>query len=155
MDHARGGMTDYRTAYLWLDAGQSWPFLRLRGSETIITNRALCGWLIVVSASVCWAAIMMTSGGMRPMEATIQIERLVEALERTTAIPAATANDVARIIGQPWYDCRHVACSGQLAARNRASRTRLKDLLASKVASNELALNANTKPIATAADVGH
>jgi hypothetical protein len=137
---ARGGTTDYRTSYLWLDAGQSWPFLR--GLETI-TNRALRGWLLVVAACACWAMIMMMTGGTRPVDATVQMERLAEKLERTPAIPAETVAAVARVLGQPSYDCRHVACSAQLADRNGAARARLQKLLADKGPSNALDLSAN------------
>jgi hypothetical protein len=129
-----GGVTDYRTAYLSLDAGQSWPFMR--GSETI-TNRALNGWLIAVAACACWAAILMATGGTRPMDATAQMERLARQLERTTAIPSQTANELARVIGQPGYDCRQVACSAELEQRNLVARTRLEQLLAAAQPSDE------------------
>jgi hypothetical protein len=152
LNHARGGTADYRAAYLWLEARQSWPFLR--GLETI-TNRALCFWLFVVAACACWAMIMMMTDGKRPVEATVQMERLAEKLERTTAIPAATANAVARVLGQPGYDCRYVACSAQLADRNRTARTRLENLLADKGPSNALDLSASEKPRTAAADVRH
>jgi hypothetical protein len=150
--HTRGGTTDYRTTYLWLDAGQSWPFLR--GLETI-TNRALCGWLFAVAACACWAMIMMMTGGTRPVDATVQMERLAEKLERTPAIPAATVTAVARVLGQSSYDCRHVACSAQLADRNGAARARLEKLLADKGPSNALDLSANRKPRPAAAEVEH
>jgi hypothetical protein len=126
-DRSRSGATDYKAEYLWLDAGQSWPFLRR--FETI-SERALCGWLFVVVACSCWALIMMMTDGTRPEEATLQMERLAQKLESTAAIPAATAIAVARAIGQPWYDCRHVACSADLADRNLTVRTRLENLLA-------------------------
>jgi hypothetical protein len=129
LDHARGGNTDYRTAYLWLDAGQSWPFLR---TFTPISDRALCGWLLVVAACCFWAMILTATGSTRTAEATFQMERLAEKLESTTALPAETTNAIARIIGQPWYDCRHVGCSAQLSQRNRTARTRLENLLVSK-----------------------
>jgi hypothetical protein len=150
--HARGGTTDYRATYLWLDAGQSWPFLR--GLETI-TNRALCGWLFAVAACACWAMIMMMAGRTRPVDSTVQMERLAEKLERTPAIPAATVTAVARVLGQPSYDCRHVACSAQLADRNGAARARLEKLLADKGPSNALDLSANRKPRPAAAEVEH
>jgi hypothetical protein len=145
--HARSGPPDDATAYLWLDAGQSWPFLRR--FETI-SERALRTWLFVVAACCCWAMIMMMTDGTRPEEATRQMERLATQLEGTT-IPAATANAVARVIGQPWYDCGHAACSAELADRNRAVRSRLKTLLASK-GPYELERTANTTVRAPAAD---
>jgi len=151
-DHARSGVPDYATAYLWLDAGQSWPFLRRFDT---ISERALRGWLFVVVACCCWAMIMMMTDGTRPEEATSQMERLAAQLETATAIPAATTNAVARVIGQPWYDCRHVACSAELTDRNRAVRSRLKSLLASKGPSDDLERDENKRTRAAAAEVTH
>jgi hypothetical protein len=152
--HAATDVTDdLRTAYVWLDAGLSRP--SYRGLD-MITDRALWGWLIVISACVCWAAILVVTGSrVGPMDATAQMELLAKKLERTPAIPSETASEIARVIGQPWYDCRHVACSAQLADRNRTTRTRLENLLANKGPSNELALNANKKRREAAAEVSH
>jgi hypothetical protein len=118
-DHARA--PDYGTTYLWLDAGQSWPFLR---SFEALSNGALCVWLVVAAACCCWAMIY---GDRRHAteEATVQMERLAEKLESTTAMPTPASNAVARVIGQPWYDCRHVACSAQLTERNHTARENL------------------------------
>jgi hypothetical protein len=66
------------------------------------------------------------------VEATAQMELLAQKLDRATVIPAPTANQLERLIGQPGYDCRHVSCSAELAARNEAARTRLEQLLATK-----------------------
>ena len=89
------------------------------------------------------------------MDATAQMELLAKKLERTPAIPSETASEIARVIGQPRYDCRHVACSAQLADRNRTTRTRLENLLANKGPLNELDLNANNKRREAAAEVRH
>jgi hypothetical protein len=150
-EYARSTAADLRARYLWLDAGQSWPFLR--GLETI-SNRALSAWLFVVAGCVCWAMIMMVAGGgTRPMEATVQMERLAEKLERTTEIPAETAN--ARLIAQPWYDCGHAACGPELSARNQTARTRLENLLADKGSSNALDLSASERPRNATAEARH
>jgi hypothetical protein len=118
----------------------------------MITDRALCGWLIVISVCVCWAAILVVTGSrVGPLDATAQMELLAKKLERTPAIPSETASEIARVIGQPWYDCRLVACSAQLADRNGTTRSRLENLLAS----NELAFNANKKRREAAAEVRH
>jgi hypothetical protein len=151
-DRSLSGVAGHRTAYLWLDAGQSWPFAR--GTETI-SNRALCGWLIVVAACVGWAAIMITTGGMRLAETTAQMELLARKLERTTAIPPETVHELARLIGQPGYDCRQVHCSAELAVRNEAARTRLQQLLASKGPGNGLDVSANRSQRASAAENTH
>ena len=136
------GATDSSTTYLSLEAGQSRLFLS--GSETI-TNRALCGWSIAVAACACWAAILMSTGGTRPAEATARREVLAWKLERTTAIPSQTANELARVIGQPGYDCRQVACSAELEQRNLAARARLQHLLATHQPSDELSATAKRR----------
>jgi hypothetical protein len=145
-EQAPNGCSDFATAYLWLDAGQSWPFIRR--FETI-SNRALCGWLVVVAACCAWAMITMMTDDTRPIEATFQMERLAEKMASTAEIPVATASAIARVLGQSWYDCRYIACSAELADRNRAARTRLQTLLASKGPSN--AADANTSNSRTAA----
>jgi hypothetical protein len=142
-DRSRSGATDHKAKYLWLEAGQSWPFVR--GTETV-SNRALWGSLVVVAACIGWAVILMASGGMRPMEATAQMELLARKLERTPAIPPETASGLTRLIGQPGYDCRQVACSAELAVRNEAARTRLEQILASKGHANGLDLSAKQRP---------
>jgi hypothetical protein len=142
-DHARSGTSDCATRYLWLHAGQARPFV---GKFERISERVLFGWLFVVAACCGWAMSTMITGGTRPEEATLQMERLAAKLEGTTAIPAATANAVARLLGQPWYDCRHVACSAELAHRTEAARGRLQQLLASKGPANDLDPSASRTP---------
>ena len=125
-----GRMYDPTIAYLWLDAGLSRPYFR--GSDTI-SHSALCGWLMAVFACACLAAVLVWADSrMRPMEATAQMERFAENLERVTAIPTKTAREIALVTGQPGYDCNHVACSAQLKERNRAARAKLSSLLAMK-----------------------
>ena len=148
-DRARGVATDHKVEYLRVEAGQSWPFLR--GTETI-SNRRLWGSLIVVAACVGWALIVMASGGMRPMEATAQMELLARKLERTTAIPLETASGLTQLIGQPAYDCRQVACSAELAARNEVARSRLHQLLTNKGRAIAHDLSANQRPRGSADD---
>ena len=80
----------------------------------------------------------MTGSKVGPMNATAQMELLAKKLERTAAIPSETAIEIARVIGQPWYDCGHVACSAQLEERNRSVRAKLSGLLATKERSNDL-----------------
>jgi hypothetical protein len=128
---------DPKTTHVWLDAGLSRPdFRRLN----IITDRALCAWSIVISACVLWAAILVGTGKrIGPMEATAQMELLTRKLERTAGIPPETVSEIARITGQPWYNCGRVTCSAELQQRNSAIRAKLGDLLATKERSNDLA----------------
>jgi hypothetical protein len=99
--------------------------------------------------------MMVAGGGTRPMEATVQMERLAEKLEHTREIPAETANAIARLIAQPWYDCGHAACGTELRARNQTARARLENLLADKGSSNALDLSASEKPRNATAEVRH
>ena len=125
-----GRSYDPTIAYLWLDAGLSRPFFK--GSDTI-SHPALCGWLMAVFACACLAALFAwTDSRMRTTEATAQMERFAESLERVTTISAKTAREIAGVIGQPWYDCSHVTCSAHLKERNRAARAKVTSLLAMK-----------------------
>ena len=134
-----GSMYDPTIAYLWLDAGLSRPFFR--GSDTI-SHPALCGWLMAVFACACLAAVFVwTDSRMRPTEATAQMERFAENLERVTAIPTKTAREIARVIGQPWYDCNYVTCSAQLKERNLIARAKVSSLLAMKEVLQEVSAN--------------
>jgi hypothetical protein len=142
------GVAGHRTAYLWLDAAQSWPLVT--GTETI-SNRALCAGLIVVAVCAGWAAVMMASSGMRPAETTAQIELLAHKLERKAAIPPETASELARLVRLPAYDCRQVPCSAELTIRNEAARSRLQQLLASKGPANDIDLSATRASRASAA----
>lgn len=127
-------IADSRIAYLWLDAGLSRH--SFRGADTSAAR--LCGWVMAFFVCAWLAAVVAwTDSRMRPMEATEQMERLAENLANSTTIPTKTMSEVARLIGQPWYDCRHVSCSAQLEERNRAVRAKLSSLLAAKEMSNE------------------
>jgi hypothetical protein len=132
-------MDDPKTTYVWLDAGLSRPAFRRLDT---LTDRASCAWLIVISACVFWAAILVGTGSrIGPMDATAQMELLTRKLERTAGIPAETVNEIARVMGQPWYNCGRVTCSAELQQRNSAVRAKLGDLLATKERSNDLSAN--------------
>ena len=143
---AAADVTDeLRTAHVWLDAGLSRP--SFGGWETI-TDRALCGWLIAISACVFWAALLIAGNRVDPTNATAQMELLANKLERTAAIPSDTASEIARVIGQPWYDCGYVTCSAELQQRNSAVRTKLSGLLATKERANELGAAQKSQAVA-------
>ena len=57
------------------------------------------------------------------------MEQLARKLEHSKAVHPETAQTIASLIHQPWYDCTQVACTAQLQIRNDAARARLKLLL--------------------------
>jgi hypothetical protein len=123
-----GATDDPRIAHLCLDAGQSRTMLRGSGTTS---DRVLGGWLIAMFAGACLAAILMHTGN-RTTLATEQMERLVAQLERSTTIPAQTANAIARVLEQPPDYCAQAPCDAEAQARNKAVRDQLKHLLATK-----------------------
>jgi hypothetical protein len=138
-------MDDPKTTYVWLDAGLSRP--AFRGLDTI-TDRALCGWLIMISACVFWAPILVGTGSRNgPMEATAQMELLTKKLERTAGIPTETVSEIAQVMGQPWYNCGRVACSAELQQRNSAVRAKLGGLLATKERSDDPSASRNHRAL--------
>jgi hypothetical protein len=69
---------------------------------------------------------------VRPLEATVQMERLTAKVEQTNFIHPDTALAIVRLVDQKGYDCDRVVCDTQLQARNHAVRDRLKTLIAHK-----------------------
>src|SRR4051812_19079746 len=71
----------------------------------------------LAGAFACAAAfaVFLSAGNIRPLEATVQMERLAEKVERAQTIRPEAAEEIARLTRQAWYDCRKVACSPQLA----------------------------------------
>jgi hypothetical protein len=129
LHQAGAGVTDDpRIAHLCLEAGMSRTMLRGSGSTA---DRVLGGWLIAMFAGACLAAILMQTGS-RTTLATEQMERLAAQLERTTSIPAQTANAIARALEQPPDHCMQAPCDAEAQARNKAVRAQLKHLLATK-----------------------
>jgi hypothetical protein len=122
-----GVTDDPRIAHLCLDAGQS--RIPLRGAGTA-SDRVIALWLIAIFACACIAAIFMQSES-RATLATAQMERLAAQLERTTAIPAPTADAIARALEQPLH-CAPGPCDFEAQARDKSVRDHLRQLLATK-----------------------
>ncbi len=121
------------STYFLVNAGHSTAILRppVDGEEFLIWAKWLKGGAAAISLSaalaLCWAA-----GTVRPLEATIQMERLAAKVEQTAVIHPNTARELARLMDQHGYDCNQVACGAQLHARNNAARNRLTGLIAMK-----------------------
>ena len=90
-------------------------------------------WLKGIAGAFAGAAafaLVLSAGSVRPLDATVQLERLADKVERAQALKPEAAEEIARLARQPWYDCTKVACTPQLAARNAQARTRLSDAVA-------------------------
>jgi len=86
--------------------------------------------LASATAAVAGIGLLLASAGTtRPGEATAQMEQLANKLEHAKAVHPETAQTIASLIRQPWYDCTQVACTAQVQIRNDAARARLKPLL--------------------------
>jgi hypothetical protein len=98
-------------------------------------RRGLAAIAVSAAAALCWTL----GSPFRPLEATVQMERLAAKVERTKFVQLDTAHAITRFIDQDGYDCDFVACDTQLRARNRAVRDHLKQLIAEKMPSSDLA----------------
>jgi hypothetical protein len=109
-----GAADDVRFAHLCLDAGQSRPLHR--GSGTM-ADRTLGAWLVAILLCAAMVAMLIETES-RATQTTAQMMQLAAQLEHTATIPAQTADEIERVLRQPWYD--------------KAAREHLKSLLASK-----------------------
>ena len=114
--------------------------------ELLAWKAWLKGGLTAISVSAAVALLWIVGGGtVRPLEATVQMERLTAKVEQMKFIHPDTAHAITRFVDQNGYDCDKVVCSMQLQARNRAVRNRLKSLLASKTPVKPTSLASETK----------
>ena len=92
-------------------------------------------WVKAMAGALAGAAgfaLLLSAGHVRPLEATVQLERLAQKVERAQTIRPEAAEAIARVVRQPWYDCAKVACTPQLAARNGQARMRLTEAVAQR-----------------------
>ena len=113
--------------------------------ELLTWNAWLKGGLTAIAVSAAAALFWIVGGTVRPLEATVQMERLTAKVEQTKFIHPDTAQAITRFVDQNGYDCDKVVCSTQLQVRNRAVRNRLKSLLASKTPVKPTSLASETK----------
>jgi len=101
-----------------------------------VARHAWRQWLTGLIATLAFAAatglLVAAGAGPSPTEATARLEHLAAKVARAPVIDPYAAQEIERLVGQPGYDCSHVACSGDVAARNAAARARLATLLAEK-----------------------
>jgi hypothetical protein len=91
----------------------------------------LKGLSTIVVSTAALALLLASETTNRPLEATVQMERLATKLEQMKVIHPETAQAIANLVVRPSYDCDQVTCSTQVYARNSAARSRLQAVLAS------------------------
>src|SRR5262249_16016311 len=102
-------------------------------------NARLKYWPAAIAIAAV-AALLWTAGGtVRPLEATVLMERLTAKVEQTKSIQPDAARALTRAVEQNEFNCDKVVCGTQLQARNRAARNRLKTLIAEKTPANDVA----------------
>jgi HAMP domain-containing protein len=99
--------------------------------EQIVWKRRLKGLGTIVVSTAALALLLASETTNRPLEATVQMERLATKLEQMKVIHPETAQVIANLVLRPSHDCDQVTCSTQLYARNSAARSRLQAALAS------------------------
>jgi hypothetical protein len=127
--------------YFLIDAGHPRAVFRppTDPKELLEWNARLkCGFA-AIAASAAVVLLWTVGGPVRPLEATVQMERLTAKVAQTKFIHPDTVHALTRFVDQNGYDCDKVVCSPQLQSRNRAARDRLKTLIAEKAPSNDLA----------------
>jgi|SRR5262245_53409174 len=85
-------------------------------------NARLKYWPAAIAVAAA-AALLWTAGGtVRPLEATVLMERLTAKVEQTKSIQPDAARAITRFVDQNEFNCDKVVCGAQLQARNRAAR---------------------------------
>jgi hypothetical protein len=98
--------------------------------ERIVWGRWLKVLGTVIASTAAFALFLASGSTNRPLEATVQMERLAVKLEQMKSIHPETAQTIASLVLQPAYDCNQVACNAAVHVRNNAARSRLKATLA-------------------------
>jgi HAMP domain-containing protein len=99
--------------------------------EQLVWKRWLKGLSTIVVSTAALALLLASETTNRPLEATVQMERLATKLEQMKVIHPETAQAIANLVVRPSYDCDQVTCSTQVYTRNSAARSRLQAVLAS------------------------
>jgi hypothetical protein len=92
-------------------------------------GRPLGRLLLMLGATAGVVVLAASSVPVRPLEATVQMERLAVKMERAAVLAPETIEAVARMMSHPSYDCRLVSCRLELQQRNQAARDRLHAVL--------------------------
>jgi hypothetical protein len=128
-------------SYFLIDAGHPRAVFRppTDPEELPAWNAWLRRGLAAIAVSAAVALFWNVSGTVRPLEATVQMERLAAKVEQTKIVHPDAARAIMRFVDQNGYDCDHVVCNTQLRARNRAVRNNLQKLVAERTPASDLA----------------
>jgi hypothetical protein len=122
-----------RSPLFFLPSGRSPAhFTSMRDAHDRYLHRQWLKGIAGAFAGAAAFALLLSAGNIRPLDATMQMERLADKVERAQTIKPEAAAEIVRVTRQPWYDCAKVACGPQLAARNGQARMRLDAAVAQK-----------------------
>jgi hypothetical protein len=140
-------MADLEARYL-CEAGYARAAWRSPGSpeRQVIPDKWLKGLLVAIAACGAIGLAMASRNDFGPRETTARMERMIEQIDRMSAIRPETAQAIARVISQPAYDCDQVACDQNLKARNMAVRFGLETSLAEKASAGAVEVASAMKP---------
>jgi hypothetical protein len=102
----------------------------LTTDDRIAWNRWLKGIGAAIASTVAVGLVLAPESRPRPLEATVQMERLADKLERMKAVHPSTARAITTLVLQPSHDCHQVVCSPAVQARNSIARSRITATLA-------------------------
>src|SRR5262245_56121766 len=116
-----------------------------------VWSRWLKGLGAAIASTLAIGLLLASESRTRPLEATIQMERLADKLERMKAVHPNTAQAITTLILQPSHDCHQVVCIPAVQARNSIARALITATLAKWNFEKGLAVNLGTRPSAEAA----
>jgi len=125
----------------------------LTADDRIAWKRWLKGLGAVIASTLAIGLVLAPESGTRPLEATVQMEKLAAKLEQMKAIHPTTAQAITTLVLQPSYDCHQVVCSPAVQARNSIARARIAATLAkwNVEPAAGVAVNLGTRPSTEAA----
>jgi len=97
----------------------------LTADDRIAWKRWLKGLGAAIASTLAIGLVLAPESRTRPMEATVQMERLAAKLEQMKAVHPSTAQAITTLLLQPSHDCHQVACSPAVQARNSVARARI------------------------------
>jgi hypothetical protein len=125
----------------------------LTADDRIAWNRWVKGIGTAIASTLAIGLVLAPESRPRPLEATVQMERLADKLERMKAVHPSTARAITTLVLQPSHDCHQVVCSPAVQARNSIARARITATLAkwNVEPAAGVAVNLGTRPSTEAA----
>src|SRR5262245_22334013 len=125
----------------------------ITADDRIAWNRGLKGLGAAVASTLAIGLLLASESRTRPLEATVQMERLAAKLERMKTVHPSTAQAITTLLLQPSHDCHQVVCSPAVQARSSVARSRITATLAkwNVEPAAGVAINLGSRPSAEAA----